>query len=155
MRARERATGPEVSSRSLVLERETCELRRRPELLVSVQEMDTRMEALVHRNVSFRCLRVSLVSAEYVLQSRGRSGRGMRCRVRVQTNDPRVKVDLRTNWKQAATSIVSAAKEAGTSGEVSLAVPDDSYEGVAASVVLLDAEDKVIASQTARVGEKS
>jgi hypothetical protein len=81
--------------------------------------------------------------------------RGMRCRVRVQTNDPRVKVDLRTNWKQAATSIVSAAKEAGTSGEVSLAVPDDSYEGVAASVVLLDGEDKVIASQTTRVGEKS
>ena len=41
--------------------------------------------------------------------------RGMRCRVRVQTNDPGVKVDLRTNWKQAGTSIVAAAKEVGTS----------------------------------------
>jgi hypothetical protein len=81
--------------------------------------------------------------------------RGMRCRVRVQTNDPRIKVDLRTNWKQAATSIVAATKEAGTGGEVSLAVSDDSYEGVAASVVLLDREDKVITSQTTRVGEKS
>src|SRR5262249_5421173 len=37
--------------------------------------------------------------------------RGMRCRVRVQSNDPLVKVDLRTNWKQQTTSIVSAAKE--------------------------------------------
>jgi hypothetical protein len=81
--------------------------------------------------------------------------RGMRCRVRVQTNDPGVKVDLRTNWKQAGTSIVTAAKEAGTSGEVSLAVVDDTYEGAAASVVLLDREDKVIASQTTCVGEKS
>jgi hypothetical protein len=79
----------------------------------------------------------------------------MRCRVRVQTNDPSVKVDLRTNWKQAGTSIVTAAKEAGTSGEVSLAVVDDTYEGAAASVVLLDREDKVIASQTTCVGEKS
>lgn len=81
--------------------------------------------------------------------------RGMRCRVRVQTNDPGVKVDLRTNWKQAGTSIVTAAKEVGTSGEVSLAVVDDTYEGAAASVVLLDREDKVIASQTTCVGEKS
>jgi hypothetical protein len=48
-----------------------------------------------------------------------------------------------------------AAKEAGNGGEVSLAVPDDSYEGIAASVVLLDRENKVIASQTTRVGEKS
>ncbi len=81
--------------------------------------------------------------------------RGMRCRVRVQANDPRVKVDLRTNWKQAATSIVPAVKEVGTSGEVSLAVPDDAHEGAAASVVLLDREEKVIASQTTSVGEKS
>lgn len=81
--------------------------------------------------------------------------RGMRCRVRVQTNDPGVRVDLRTNWKQAATSIVSKAKEVGTSGEVSLAVGDDGYEGAAASVVLLDREDKVITSQTTCVGEKS
>ena len=81
--------------------------------------------------------------------------RGMRCRVRVQANDPRVKVDLRTNWKQAATSIVAAVKEVGTSGEVSLAVPDDAHEGAAASVVLLDREEKVIASQTTSVGEKS
>lgn len=81
--------------------------------------------------------------------------RGMRCRVRVQTNDPLVKVDLRTNWKQEATSIVAAVKEVGTTGEVSLAVPDDIHEGAGASVVLLDREGKVITSQTTTVGEKS
>jgi hypothetical protein len=81
--------------------------------------------------------------------------RGMRCRVRVQTNDPLVKVDLRTNWKQEGTSIAAAVKEVGASGEVSLAVPDDAHEGTAASVVVLDRDGKVITSQTTRVGEKS
>ncbi|MCZ2076047.1 MAG: BREX-1 system phosphatase PglZ type B [Bryobacterales bacterium] len=81
--------------------------------------------------------------------------RGMRCRVRVETNDPLVKVDLRTNWKQPGTSIVAAAKEVGAGGEVSLAVPDDQYEGAAASVVVLDRDGKVITTQTTCVGEKS
>ena len=81
--------------------------------------------------------------------------RGMRCRVRVETNDPLVKVDLRTNWKQAGSSIVAAVKEVGAGGEVSLAVPDDQYEGAAASVVVLDRDGKVITTQTTCVGEKS
>ena len=81
--------------------------------------------------------------------------RGMRCRVRVETNDPLVKVDLRTNWKQPSSSIVAAVKEAGAGGEVSLAVPDDQYEGAAASVVVLDRDGKVITTQTTCVGEKS
>lgn len=81
--------------------------------------------------------------------------RGMRCRVRVETNDPRVRVDLRTNWKQESTSIVAAAKEAGAAGEVSLAVSDDSWEGAAASVVVLDSEGKVITTKTTCVGEKA
>lgn len=81
--------------------------------------------------------------------------RGMRCRVRVETNDPLVKVDLRTNWKQAGSSIVAAVKDVGAGGEVSLAVPDDQYEGAAASVVLLDRDGKVIGTQTTCVGERS
>ncbi len=81
--------------------------------------------------------------------------RGMRCRVRVQTNEPRVRVDLRTNWRQEATSIVATAKEVGAGGEVSLAVSDDSHEGAAASVVVMDPEGKVITSQTTCVGEKA
>jgi hypothetical protein len=81
--------------------------------------------------------------------------RGMRCKVRVETNDPGLQIDLRTNWKQAATSIVAAAKPVGSSGEVSLAVVDDKYEGAAASVVVLDAGGKVVVSLTTCVGEKA
>jgi hypothetical protein len=79
--------------------------------------------------------------------------RGMRCKVRVETNDPGLQIDLRTNWKQPSTSIVAAPKPVGSSGEVSLAVVDDKYEGAAASVVVLDASGKVVVSQTTCVGE--
>jgi hypothetical protein len=81
--------------------------------------------------------------------------RGMRCRVRVDTNDPRVRVDLRTNWKQESTSIIASAKEVGANREVSLAVLDDAHEGAAASVVVLDPDGKLLGSQTTRVGERS
>jgi len=81
--------------------------------------------------------------------------RGMRCRVRVLSNDPTVKVDLRKNWKQAQSSIVVCPKEVGASGEVSLTVEDDNYEGDAASVVVLDREGTVITTQSTCVGEKS
>jgi hypothetical protein len=81
--------------------------------------------------------------------------RGMRCRVRVESNEPRVRVDLRKSWKQEGTSIAAVVKEVGASGEVSLAVPDDTHEGAAAFVVLMDPEGKVIASQTTCVGEKA
>jgi hypothetical protein len=80
--------------------------------------------------------------------------RGMRCRVRVDSNESRVRVDLRKSWKQESTSIAAAAKEVGPAGEVSLAVPDDAHEGAAAFIVLLDPDGKVIASQTTCVGEK-
>jgi len=81
--------------------------------------------------------------------------RGMRCRVKVDSNDPQVRIDLRTNWKQESSSIAAAVKEVGISGEVSLAVADDSFEGAAATVVALDSEAKVITMQTTCVGEKS
>ncbi len=81
--------------------------------------------------------------------------RGMRCRVRVETNDPLVKVDLRTSWKQAGSSIAATVKEVGAAGEVSLALPDDQYEGAAASIVVLDRYDNVIATHATAVGEKS
>ncbi len=63
----------------------------------------------------------------------GISWRGMRCRVAVQTNTAGLQVDLRLNWKQAASSIAAAAKELGANGEASLAVSDDKHEGAAAS----------------------
>jgi hypothetical protein len=79
--------------------------------------------------------------------------RGMRCKVRIEGNDPSLQVDLRTSWKQASTSIVAAPKPVGTSGEVSVAVVDDKYEGAAASVVVLEPGGKVVAYQTTCVGE--
>lgn len=79
--------------------------------------------------------------------------RGMRCRVRVRASEPSVRVDLRLNWKQEATSIAATIKEVGASGEVSLAVADDMHEGAAATVVALDAAGNVLERQPTTVGE--
>ena len=79
--------------------------------------------------------------------------RGMRCRVSVTTNDPTVRVDLRTNWKQATTSIAASAKEVGPAGEQSLAVADDSHEGHAAMVVVVDGTGNVLDRKATTVGE--
>jgi len=83
------------------------------------------------------------------------SWRGMRCRVSVTTNDPSVRVDLRLNWKQANTSIAASAKEVGPAGEASLAVADDSHEGAAATVVVVDGAGSVIDRRSTTVGEAS
>ena len=88
--------------------------------------------------------RASILSIEW---------RGMRCRVKVDTNDPKVRVDVRTNWKQAGSSLVASVKEVGASGEVSLVVADDKYEGAAVVVVLLDAAGGVLSQKTTSVGE--
>ena len=81
------------------------------------------------------------------------SWRGMRCRVAVQTNTAGLQVDLRLNWKQAASSIVAAAKELGMNGEASLAVSDDKHEGAAASVVVCDGSGRVLDYKPTTVGE--
>lgn len=81
------------------------------------------------------------------------SWRGMRCRVAVNSNADGLQVDLRLNWKQAASSIVAAAKELGSNGEASLAVSDDKHEGAAASVVVTDATGRVLDSKPTTVGE--
>jgi hypothetical protein len=81
------------------------------------------------------------------------SWRGMRCRVAVKSNADGLQVDLRLNWKQAASSIVAAAKELGSNGEASLAVSDDKHEGAAASVVVTDASGRVLDSKPTTVGE--
>lgn len=81
------------------------------------------------------------------------SWRGMRCRVTVTTNDPSVRVDLRLNWKQAATGIADSVKVVGPSGEASLLVGDDSHEGASATLVVLDTADNVLARMATTVGE--
>ena len=77
----------------------------------------------------------------------------MRCRVSVTTNDPSVCVDLRLNWKQATTSIAASVKEVGPAGEASIAVADDSHEGAAATIVVLDAAGNVLDRKPTTVGE--
>jgi len=81
------------------------------------------------------------------------SWRGMRCRVSVTTNDASVRVDLRLNWKQATTSIAASAKEVGPAGEASIAVADDSHEGAAATIVVVDAAGNVLDRKPTTVGE--
>ena len=81
------------------------------------------------------------------------SWRGMRCRVVVKTNVAGLRVDLRLNWKQPASSIVAAVKELSTNGEASLAVVDDKHEGAAASIVVFDASGRVLDNKPTTVGE--
>jgi hypothetical protein len=65
----------------------------------------------------------------------------------------RLQVDLRLNWKQAASSLAAAVKEVGPRGEASLAVSDDKHEGAAASAVVLDAGGRVLDHKPTTVGE--
>ena len=78
--------------------------------------------------------------------------RGMRCRIKVKTTDPTVHVDLRLNYKRADTSVVAAVKEVGASGEVSLAVEQDKYEGSSAAVVVINGKNTVLHSLQTRIG---
>ena len=79
--------------------------------------------------------------------------RGMRCRITVETNTA-VRVDLRLNWKQPSTSIVSTSKDVGANGECSFAVSEDKHEGIAATLVLLDGGGNVLDYKPTTVGEK-
>jgi hypothetical protein len=110
---------------------------------VSLQECVV-PEIVVEQGVE--AVRASIISVDW---------RGMRCKVKVASNDATVRVDLRTNWKQAGSSIVAAVKEIGSGGEVSLVVEDDRHEGAAAVVVVIDSGGAVLSQKTTSVGEKS
>jgi hypothetical protein len=77
----------------------------------------------------------------------------LRCVVTVTTNDPTIRVDVRSNWKQPETSLVLAPKVVGDAGQVSLAVRDEA-EGHAVMVVLLDDRDQVLDKRSTMVGEE-
>ena len=79
--------------------------------------------------------------------------RGMRCRIGADTSTLGISADLRLNWKQAESSIAAAPKELSETGETSLAVSDDSHEGAAASVVLVDPSGRVLDHRPTTVGE--
>jgi hypothetical protein len=84
--------------------------------------------------------------------------RGMRCKIRVKTNDPRLRVDVRLNANRAETSL-AISKEVGTTGEVSLAVRDELEGhpidvGHSVTVVVIDSEGRILAKQNTNVGEE-
>jgi hypothetical protein len=78
--------------------------------------------------------------------------RGMRCRIRVQTNDQKARVDIRTNASRPETSVVANVKEIGADGEVNLAASDEK-EGDSATVVVIDSTGRVLARQNTTIGE--
>lgn len=80
------------------------------------------------------------------------SWRGLRCRVQIEGATAGLRVDLRPNWKQPK-SIAASAKEVDAQGAASLAVGDDTLEGSAASVVLLDAAGQILDHQLTTVGD--
>ncbi len=78
--------------------------------------------------------------------------RRLRCRVTVVGGGGALRVDIRRQWKDGATSLVDDPKLVDGAGIVSLLVPDEGCEGSAAIVVVLDGE-RVIARQATTVGE--
>jgi hypothetical protein len=78
--------------------------------------------------------------------------RGMRCRVGISSYQPGLQVDLRLNYRQASTSISATQKEVPPQSEASLACADDSHEGHAAAVVLLDSVGHVVDYKATTVG---
>ena len=76
---------------------------------------------------------------------------GLRCRVRVDDTEGRLRVDLRQRVGDPASS-VSTARPVDDAGAASLLVADDDLEGASAVVVVLDAEDRVIAKQSTIIG---
>jgi hypothetical protein len=77
---------------------------------------------------------------------------GLRCRVEVTTEAVALRVDVRTKAALSDSSLVAQVKSLD-GGKASLAVADDSTEGTAAFVVVLDASGTVIQKKSTTVGE--
>lgn len=79
---------------------------------------------------------------------------GLRCRVRVTGAEPGWRVDLRTKAADPKSSLAKdkEPKAIELKGETSLVVNDPDYEGMAAVVVLLDSDDRVVAKRNTTVG---
>ncbi len=75
----------------------------------------------------------------------------LRCRVQIAGEFAGCKVDLRDKPVDPATSL-TGAKAVGPDGSVSLPVADDSKEGTATTVVLLDSTGGIIAKAAVTVG---
>ncbi len=82
---------------------------------------------------------------------------GLRCRIQVVAGGTGWQVDLRTKAADPATSLAKDARPrpVGVDGETSLVVADPDREGIAATVVLLDSEGRVVARHNTVVGDNS
>ena len=81
--------------------------------------------------------------------------RGLRCRVTVDGGSPTMLVDLRTKPAVPGSSLAAGGKPLAESGKVSLVVEDDSAEGMAAVLVVMDEGGTVVAKMTTTVGGES
>jgi hypothetical protein len=77
---------------------------------------------------------------------------GLRCNVTISGASAEAVVDIRIKPGDSATSIVSAGKSIDISGNVSLLVENDEYEGQAAVVVVLNDEGQVCCQWHTTVG---
>jgi hypothetical protein len=79
---------------------------------------------------------------------------GMRCRIRVSGAAAGWHVDLRTKAADPSSSLAKdgQAKPVGADGEASLVVDDPNHAGTAATVVLLDPDNRVVARRNTTVG---
>ncbi len=77
---------------------------------------------------------------------------GLRCKVEVASAAAGLRVDIRTKAALAESSLVAQVKTV-EGGKVSLAVADDSSEGTAAFVVVLDAAGNVVQKKSTTIGE--
>lgn len=80
--------------------------------------------------------------------------RGMRCRVRAEVNQPGLRLDLRRNRNQAESSVLNQPAFLDPHGAASFVV-EDTFEGAAGVLVILDSADKVVASEATTIGEAS
>ena len=78
--------------------------------------------------------------------------RGMRCRVTVLDPEPGMQVDLRTKPADKDSTLAGGGKKLDADGKAALLVEDDSHEGTAVKLVLLNSENRTVASLPTSVG---
>lgn len=98
-------------------------------------------------------LEVEVATAAMAVSVAKLSWRGLRCNVEVLPPLPGLRLDIRTKAADEKTSIVASPKVLNQEGKASLAVPNDELEGVAAVVVILDGQGKLLAKANTTVGE--
>lgn len=77
---------------------------------------------------------------------------GLRCKVTVETSAGGLRVDLRAKVADPASSLLDAPRAVGADGAVSVLVPDDGKEGIAAFAVLLAPDGSVLDKRPTTVG---